>query len=360
VAGIQLQGVSKTWPDGRTALAQLDLDVADGELLVVVGPSGCGKSTLLRIVAGLASPTRGHVRIGERDVTRASPRERDLAMVFQSYALYPHMSVRDNLGFGLRMRGLPRSEIARRVEDAAVRLGLGELLDRRPAALSGGQRQRVALGRAIVREPAAFLLDEPLSNLDAKLRVETRAEIARLHRELAATMLYVTHDQEEAMTLGDRIAVLREGRIEQLGPPLDVYRRPSSAFVADFIGLPRINWFEGSLESGDAGLRIVGDGFALRAPEGLEAAVGTKVRLGVRPADLEPAPPHAADLTGRVELVEALGSACLVHARHASRTIFRVLAPGESAPAPGGAIAVSADRGRLHVFDDDSGRRIGA
>jgi ABC-type sugar transport system ATPase subunit len=244
MASLGLDGVQKRF-GAVAAVDGIDLAVADGELVVLVGPSGCGKSTVMRLVAGLELPTAGRIRIGDRDVTQARPQDRDVAMVFQSYALYPHKTVRDNLGFGLRMRGEAKDAIARKVDEAARLLGIEALLDRRPRALSGGQRQRVALGRAIVRSPQVFLLDEPLSNLDARLRVSTRSELLRLQRRLGATMLYVTHDQEEAMTLGDRIAVMRGGKVEQLGPPLEVYRRPVSRFVAGFVGSPAMNFLPG-------------------------------------------------------------------------------------------------------------------
>ena len=241
MASVLLDKVWKTYPNGHLAARGVELAIEDGEFMVLVGPSGCGKSTALRMMAGLETPTQGRVLIGDRDVTEVPPQERDVAMVFQSYALYPHMTVRDNLGFGLRMRGTPPARIAERVDVAAKVLGLAAVLDRKPGQLSGGQRQRVALGRAIVREPMVFLFDEPLSNLDAKLRLETRAELARLHRRLAATMVYVTHDQEEALTLGTRVAVMNEGRVEQVGPPLEVYRRPETLFVATFVGSPAMN-----------------------------------------------------------------------------------------------------------------------
>ena len=356
MASISFDAVEKTYPNGHEALCDLSLAAADGELLVIVGPSGCGKSTALRLVAGLESPTCGRIRLGERDVTDLPPRERDVAMVFQSYALYPHKSVRDNLGFSLRMRKRPRPEIARRVEEVAQRLGLDAVLDRRPAQLSGGQRQRVALGRALVREPQAFLLDEPLSNLDAQLRVETRAELARLHLALGATMLYVTHDQEEAMTLGDRIAVLREGRLEQVAPPLEVYRRPTSVFVADFIGLPRINWFEGRLE--DGGLRVAFEGGRFEVPQELAASAGRDVRIGVRPQDLEASPAGVGELTGRVELVEALGSSVLVHARRERGPGFRLLVPADGAPDLGDLVGARVRGKHLHVFDARTGARL--
>ena len=236
MAHVAVESVRKVYPNGHVAIGQVDLTVADGELMVLVGPSGCGKSTLLRLIAGLETPTAGRILIDGRDVTSLPPQDRDVAMVFQSYALYPHLTVRENLAFGLRVRRTPRDVIATQVERAAAALGLEPLLDRKPGQLSGGQRQRVALGRAMVRNPKVFLLDEPLSNLDARLRMETRAELARLHRRLGATSVYVTHDQEEAMTLGERMAVIRDGRIEQVAQPLEVYRRPASLFVAEFVG----------------------------------------------------------------------------------------------------------------------------
>ncbi|HYC33055.1 MAG TPA: ATP-binding cassette domain-containing protein, partial [Gemmatimonadales bacterium] len=245
MARVRLEQVEKVYPNGHVAARGLDFEIADGEFMVLVGPSGCGKSTALRMIAGLETPTGGRVLIGERDVTSLPPQERDIAMVFQSYALYPHMTVRENLGFGLRMRGAQKGDIEQRVVAAARALSLDQVLDRRPSQLSGGQRQRVALGRAIVRDPQVFLFDEPLSNLDAKLRVETRAELARLHRRLRATIVYVTHDQEEALTLGNRIAVMHGGVVEQVAPPMEVYRRPATAFVAGFVGSPAMNLLPG-------------------------------------------------------------------------------------------------------------------
>jgi multiple sugar transport system ATP-binding protein len=353
MVGVRLEAVQKVYPSGLRALTGFDLDVADGELMVLVGPSGSGKSTALRIVAGLEAPTAGRVYIGDRDVTRVAPGARDVAMVFQSYALYPHMSVRDNLGFGLRMRGAAKPEIARRCAEIAERLGLTALLARKPAQLSGGQRQRVALGRALVREPRLFLLDEPLSNLDAKLRAELRAEIGRLHAAFGITTLYVTHDQEEAMTLGDRIAVLGQGgRIEQLAPPLELYLRPRNAFVAEFIGMPRINWFEGELDGGE--FRC--PDFRLALPQG--ARHSGAVRLGIRPHDAHVAEPEAGLLRGQVELVEALGAALLVHARSAHGVEFRVIAPPEAAIRRGDRVAVALPPERAHVFDRTRGDRL--
>src|SRR3954468_21736865 len=247
MATIALDRVDKRYPNGYIAAKALSLAVEDGEFLVLVGPSGSGKSTLLRLIAGLEQPTGGRILIGGDDVTGKPPQERDIAMVFQGYALYPHMSVRENLGFGLTIRKQPRAIIDKRVREVGDALGLTSMLDRKPAQLSGGQRQRVALGRAIVREPRAFLFDEPLSNLDAQLRVETRAELGRLHRRLGATMVYVTHDQVEAMTLGTRVAVLKDGMLQQVAPPMELYRRPATQFVAAFIGSPRMNLIPGRL-----------------------------------------------------------------------------------------------------------------
>src|SRR5919108_4872276 len=247
MAAVRLEAVAKTYPNGHVAIRHVDLGIDAGEFIVLVGPSGCGKSTLLRLIAGLETPTAGRIFIGGVDVTESSPQARDLAMVFQSYALYPHMSVRDNLAYGLKVRRVRRDAILERVGQIAAALGLAELLDRRPAQLSGGQRQRVALGRAMVRQPKAFLLDEPLSNLDPALRAQARAELRHLHRRLATTIVYVTHDQEEAMTLGGRIAVMRDGVIEQVAPPLDVYARPVNTFVARFIGAPAMNLIPAAL-----------------------------------------------------------------------------------------------------------------
>jgi multiple sugar transport system ATP-binding protein len=276
VAGIRLDALSKRF-DGGAVVDRVSLTVGDGEFCVLVGPSGCGKTTVLRMIAGLEEPTDGRVFIGERDVTWVAPRERDVAMVFQNYALYPHLSVRENIGFALVMRRVARDQIARKVRDAADLLAIGELLDRRPGQLSGGQRQRVALARAIVREPKCFLFDEPLSNLDAQIRAQTRAELVRLHRQLGSTMLYVTHDQVEAMTMASRVAVMQDGRLQQVASPLDLYRRPATRFVAGFIGTPPINQFTGRVVGG----RFDGALPAVVGVEGLERAV-----LAVRPEHL--------------------------------------------------------------------------
>src|SRR5216110_3442115 len=253
MAGVTFDGVTKTYPDGTTAVNGLDLDIEDGEFMVLVGPSGCGKTTALRMVAGLEDISRGVLKIGDRVVNHVPSRDRDIAMVFQSYALYPHLSVYDNIAFGLRIKKLPKDEIERRVQNAARILGLEAFLKRKPRALSGGQRQRVAMGRAIVREPSAFLMDEPLSNLDAKLRVQMRAEIAGLQHDLGVTTVYVTHDQVEAMTMGDRVAVMRKGELQQVAPPQELYDNPINLFVAGFIGSPAMNMFEGVIRTENGG-----------------------------------------------------------------------------------------------------------
>ncbi len=340
MASISLQGVGKQFTGGVAALSDVDLEIAHGELLVLVGPSGSGKSTVLRLIAGLETPTSGRILIDGADVTGVPPQERDLAMVFQSYALYPHKTVRENLAFGLQMRGVERTQIDARVHDVARSLGIDGLLDRRPAALSGGQRQRVALGRAIVRKAKAFLLDEPLSNLDPVLRVETRAELTLLHRRLGATMVYVTHDQEEAMTLGTRIAVMRDGRLEQVATPMDLYDRPENRFVAGFIGSPAMNLWPGTI------MRDIG-----------EHAV-----IGVRPHDIELAPIDASAVTGRVEILEPLGPTTLVHVRidGVTESLARIVVAARPQLAIGDRVGLNVRRDRLHLFDEKSGRRLSA
>ena len=346
MASIRLEKVWKTYPNGHVATRGVDLAIADGEFMVLVGPSGCGKSTALRMIAGLETPSEGKVMIGDRDVTELPPQERDVAMVFQSYALYPHMTVRQNLAFGLRMRGAAPAVIAERVDGAAKALGLDGVLGRKPGQLSGGQRQRVALGRAIVREPLVFLFDEPLSNLDAKLRLETRAELARLHRRLAATMVYVTHDQEEALTLGSRVAVMREGQVEQVGPPLEVYRRPATVFVATFVGSPAMNLLPVDLLPGVW-------------PEGSSPMSGAT--LGVRPHDISVLPAGSGDLDALVDVVEPRGSELLIYLRlgpagHGPEV--RVIAPPDLDVTPDRVVGLRFERGRLHVFDPQTGRRM--
>jgi multiple sugar transport system ATP-binding protein len=323
MAQVTLEKLTKVYPNGVLALSELDLVVADGEFMVLVGPSGCGKTTALRMVAGLEEITRGEVKIGERVVNDLSPKDRDVAMVFQNYALYPHMTVERNIGFALRLRKQPKEEVRTRVGGAAGVLGLREHLDRRPAQLSGGQRQRVAMGRAIVREPAVFLMDEPLSNLDAKLRVQMRAEISEIQRRLGVATLYVTHDQTEAMTMGDRVAVLRGGLLQQCEPPQSLYDRPANVFVAAFIGSPAMNLYESVLSPDATTVRLGSQTLAVpesvrTARPALKSFSDRTVMLGLRPEDLqdaalEPAQANGSTLSGDVRLVEALGSELMVH-----------------------------------------------
>jgi multiple sugar transport system ATP-binding protein len=358
MAQLSLDQVRKVYSNGAVAVEDASFEVADGELLVLVGPSGCGKSTLLRMIAGLEPITSGTLRIGGRVVNDVAPKERDIAMVFQNYALYPHMTVAENLGFALKLRGQSRSEIDARVREAAQVLGLSELLDRRPAALSGGQRQRVALGRALVRHPQVFLLDEPLSNLDARLRASMRVEIARLHRQLGTTMVYVTHDQVEAMTLGQRIVVLDGGRIQQIDTPMALYRRPANRFVAGFLGSPAMNLLRGRLVREAGAVLDLGDG--LRIPLGdadvPESAWGREVSLGVRPEHLLPAD-GAASFQPQVELVEPVGNEVFANLRHGPHALVARFA-AEQPPEPGQPLAVAVSPRHLHLFDAESGRRL--
>jgi multiple sugar transport system ATP-binding protein len=337
MARVALEHADKIYPGGTHAVVDCSLEIADGELLVLVGPSGCGKSTVLRMVAGLEEVTSGTIRIGDRVVNELSPQERNVAMVFQDYALYPHMTARANLDFPLRMRRLGRAERRADVERVAKALGLEHLLDRLPRQLSGGQRQRVAMGRALVREPAAFLMDEPLSNLDAKLRVQVRAEIKEIQRRTGTTTIYVTHDQVEAMTLGDRVAVLDRGRLQQVAPPRDLYEHPANVFVAGFVGNPPMNLFPAAIVA------------SIASRPGARTA-------GVRPEAVRLAADGAA-LPAVVEHVENLGHETLVHARMAdARLVARV--DGMTALAPGEAIGVALDPARVYLFDGD-GRAIG-
>lgn len=346
MADIHLKSVGKTYAGGLTAVSGINLDIADGEFIVFVGPSGCGKSTLLRMVAGLEEISDGEILIGARVVNRIEPSERDIAMVFQNYALYPHMSVRDNMAFGLKNRKTPAAEIKTRVAEAARMLELERYLDRKPRALSGGQRQRVAMGRAIVRQPAAFLFDEPLSNLDAKLRVSMRGEISKLQRRLKTTALYVTHDQLEAMTLADRLVVLNGGRIEQIGTPLEVYHTPATTFVASFIGAPAMNLVDARVESG----QVILEGHAMgpvEAPDG-------PVTLGIRAEELQAAD-HGLPVT--VDYVEELGASRIVHAFADGQHLSFVHPP--EAPMTD-RMRLSTRPRALHLFDTSTGARIGA
>jgi len=324
VAEVAFEDVTKVYADGTKAVDDLDLAVQDGEFMVLVGPSGCGKTTALRMLAGLEEISGGSVRIGDRVVNHVPSRDRDIAMVFQSYALYPHLSVYENIAFGLRVRKLSKQEIDQRVHQAAATLGIESLLQRKPRALSGGQRQRVAMGRAIVRKPAAYLMDEPLSNLDAKLRVQMRAEISRLQRELGVTTIYVTHDQVEAMTMGDRVAVMRKGELQQVATPQDLYDRPVNLFVGGFIGSPAMNLLDGAIErDGDRlAVELGSQRLVLESsvPRALAGYVGRRVIVGIRPEGLEDATVEhdggeEQQLTARVELREALGSEIVLHLR---------------------------------------------
>ncbi len=352
MAKVQLRDVRKSYTD-QQVIHGVSIDIADGEFIVIVGPSGCGKSTLLRMVAGLETITGGEVVIGDRVVNQLEPKDRDIAMVFQNYALYPHMSVFDNMAYGLRIRGLAKNDIDARVKRAAEILELGMLLERKPRQLSGGQRQRVAMGRAIVREPAAFLFDEPLSNLDAKLRVQMRFEIQKLHRRLNTTSLYVTHDQVEAMTLAHRMVVMNAGRAEQIGTPMEVYENPASVFVAGFIGSPAMNFLVGTAEAGG---RVGLNGGGTIAAAG-NVTQGRKVTVGIRPEHLTPCAPSAASLVGSVEVIEALGADTLLHVAVAGGSIIARLPHG--APATiGEPIALAAAPGRVYLFDTESGTRL--
>ncbi len=395
MAEVGFDGVNKIYGDGTHAVTDMTLAIADGEFMVLVGPSGCGKSTALRMVAGLEEISEGTISIGDRIVNHVPAKDRDIAMVFQSYALYPHLSVYDNIAFGLRVRKTPKAEIDRRVTEAARILGLEELMAKKPRALSGGQRQRVAMGRAIVREPQAFLMDEPLSNLDAKLRVQTRAEISRLQHELGVTTIYVTHDQVEAMTMGHRVAVLRKGELQQVASPQELYDRPVNLFVGGFIGSPAMNMVEATLEEADGALHVVLGDQRLPLGEPLVAArpalrgyIGRTIVLGIRPESLEDAelaPDVSADrrLRGRVELTEALGSELVTHLRVGARpalteevrelaedvgdtveteeametTLVARFGPRSRAQ-KGALVEACVDTGALHFFDPDTGEGI--
>jgi multiple sugar transport system ATP-binding protein len=400
MAQIVLDDVWKVFPDGTEAVREFDLDIADGEFMVLVGPSGCGKTTVLRMVAGLEAISKGEVRIGDKIVNEVPPKERDIAMVFQNYALYPHMSVFDNMAFGLKLQKVPKDEIDTRVRDAARILDLEDFLKRKPKALSGGQRQRVAMGRAIVRHPRAFLMDEPLSNLDAKLRVQTRAEIARLQHDLGTTTIYVTHDQVEAMTMGDRVAVIRKGVLQQVDRPQTLYEHPINLFVAGFIGSPAMNMVEATLTPWDGSLAVEFGGYRMPVPDevlaerpALRRYEGRKVVLGIRPEDMEDASllsdaPPDRRVTSTVELREALGSDLVVHfpveappavtedvkelasdvspdvvekveaIAGGGRTVMIARLSPRAQVHTGGPIELVVDTHRLHFFDPDDGSGI--
>ncbi len=358
MATVTFDKATRLYPGATTpAVDKLDLHIEDGEFLVLVGPSGCGKSTSLRMLAGLEDVNSGRILIGDRDVTQVPPKDRDIAMVFQSYALYPHMTVADNMGFALKIAGTPKDEIRKRVEEAAKILDLVPYLERKPKALSGGQRQRVAMGRAIVRKPQVFLMDEPLSNLDAKLRVQTRTQIASLQRRLGVTTVYVTHDQTEAMTMGDRVCVLKDGLLMQVGSPRHLYDHPDNVFVAGFIGSPAMNLLE--LPATDGGVQL-GDMLYPVERGTLSAASGNKVTLGVRPEDLEVAE-HG--LAVQVEVVEELGADAYVYGTlRGDGTDMPIIArtDGRRPPEKGQTIHLAPKQDHVHLFDVGSGQRLGA
>ena len=345
MAEVRLRSIEKQFSGGVHAVKPCDLDISDGEFLVLVGPSGCGKSTLLRMIAGLEEPSGGTITIGSRDVTHVDPADRDIAMVFQNYALYPHKSAKENMAFALRLRKVPKAERERRIAETAKMLGIEELLNRKPGAMSGGQQQRVTLGRAIVRDPACFLFDEPLSNLDAKMRNHTRSELRRLHKELQTTSVYVTHDQEEAMTLGDRVAVMKDGVMQQVGTPLEVYRAPANLFVAGFIGTPAMNLMQGEAKDGQATLA---SGFQVSLPTSLDGPI----TVGVRPQHFRVATDNdqgAVELKAR--LVEPLGDLADVHLEAADGSTLLARLDAEWAPAEGATCPIVIDRDRHHCFD---------
>ena len=363
MADVSLRKVSKRYGE-VSVIEGLDLEVRDGELMVLVGPSGCGKSTVLRMIAGLEDISAGSVAIGGRVVNDLAPKDRDIAMVFQNYALYPHMTIRENLEFGLKMRKTPRAEMDRLVSEAAAVLGMAGVLDRKPKQLSGGQRQRVALGRALVRQPSVFLFDEPLSNLDAKLRVQMRAEIKKLQQRLGTTAVYVTHDQVEAMTMGSRIAVMRDGRIQQVGEPLEIYQRPVNLFVANFIGTPPMNFLKARLEEG--GVASLATGATLSLPPSArpaQAQPGRQVVLGIRPENVvdpgEAGDGPTASLPVEVDFVEPLGDEVIVHGRLGDEVLLCRLAPNRL-PAAGSRLEVALELSRMHVFDAETELRMTA
>jgi ABC-type sugar transport system ATPase subunit len=360
MAKVVLKHLEKTYPNGYHAVRDVNLEIADGEFIVLVGPSGCGKSTTLRMVAGLEEVAGGEIWIGDRQVNEVAPGDRDIAMVFQNYALYPHMSVYQNMAFGLKMRRTPKAEIDKRVREAAAILSIESLLERRPRELSGGQRQRVALGRAIVREPKVFLFDEPLSNLDAKLRVQMRAEIARLHQRLKTTIIYVTHDQVEAMTLGDRIVLMDRGVIQQVDTPMNIYQRPANQFVASFIGSPAMNFIRGQIENGVfrfANRATNGQATANEIHVGTAPASGPAV-LGVRPEDLFARDDDGCRLANiTLDVVEHMGHETMAHfALAGGQHVARLAA--DAGVSPGDRLTLSIRPGAYHLFSDSDGRRL--
>ncbi|SEO97514.1 sn-glycerol 3-phosphate transport system ATP-binding protein [Salinihabitans flavidus] len=358
MATLEIKSLGKTYPGNVVAAEGIDIAIEDGELVVLVGPSGCGKSTILRMIAGLETITTGDLFIAGKRVNDHEPGERDIAMVFQNYALYPHMTVRGNMAYGLRNEGQPKAEIERRIAEAARTLRLEDYLDRKPRQLSGGQRQRVAMGRAIVREPRIFLFDEPLSNLDAKLRTQLRAELKALHRRLGATFVYVTHDQVEAMSLADRIVLMNAGQVEQIGTPLDLYLRPASRFVADFIGSPNMNVFEGVLDGEARALTLSGGG-SIRFADPLPAAPGARVALGIRPEHLHPGDEGPGRMELTVTFIEQLGADTVVHGTLGNgREPLAVRLDGVQMREAGASLPLICSPEHIHLFDADTGRRL--
>jgi len=358
MAVVELTDVTKRFGD-VVAVDTVNLAIEDGEFMVFVGPSGCGKSTTLRMVAGLEATTNGMIRIGDRDVTQLQPKDRNVAMVFQNYALYAHKNVYQNLGFGLQVRGTPKSEIETRVKRAAEMLGIDDLLDRKPKQLSGGQKQRVALGRALVRDPDVFLLDEPLSNLDAKMRVRMREEIGKLHAATGSSMIYVTHDQIEAMTLGDRIAVMKDGRVQQVGPPLELYDRPANIFVASFIGSPEMNLIDGEIVQSDGAASVVSNGLSIALPKAAATRLpeARNVVVGMRPEHLAHAGNTETGFAVEVDLVEQMGAQTLLLCK-AETASLRALVDRDDKVAGGDRIQLQVAAENIHIFDPESGRSL--
>lgn len=348
MASLVVEQISKRFGNFM-ALSGVNIRVEDGSFCVLLGPSGCGKSTLLNIIAGLIPQDAGRVLVDGEGVDHLSPRDRDVAMVFQSYALYPHMTVADNLGFGLKMRGVSKLIIRERIQEAALLLGIGDLLSRKPRELSGGQRQRVAMGRALVRRPRLFLFDEPLSNLDARLRANVRLELKRIHRQIKGTVIYVTHDQVEAMTLGDMVVVMRQGRIHQVDSPQAIYDWPSDRFVATFIGSPEMNLLKGTVSTKEGRSIFHGKGFRLDLEEGKTGEFGEGMEIGIRPEDMEILPEGQGSLEARVDLLSNIGSEIYVHARLGEETV-NIRAPKDIALQPGGTVSVSVRPERVHWF----------
>ena len=358
MAGLQLNNIYKRYAGGVTAVSDFSIDIADNEFIILVGPSGCGKSTTLRMIAGLEEISDGELYIDGKLVNDVSPRDRDIAMVFQNYALYPHMSVYENMAFGLKLRKTPKDEIDKRVKEAAKILDIEHLLDRKPKALSGGQRQRVAMGRAIVRNPKVFLMDDPLSNLDAKLRVQMRIEIAKLHQNLGTTIIYVTHDQTEAMTMGSRIVVMKDGIIQQIDSPSNLYQKPVNVFVAGFIGSPQMNFMDATLEEKQDGLYLVFGEEAIKLPESkteaLKAYVGKEVTFGIRPEDIyEEGEVDGAAVSASVEVTEMMGAETFLYLKIADKS-FTARVGQDSSAQPGDAVKVILDTNKIHVFDKET------